>query len=74
MPPDCRQWLFFTTCNANHEFFATADEDNVDRASITGNDTETCLKIENNAEEHESHSVDTPEGISLPYVGDLFSD
>ena len=48
--------------------FGTADEDDVYRASITGNDTETCLSIDTDDEAQETHSVDTPEGISLSSV------
>ena len=52
----------FTAEQRLHE---TADEDDVDRASIPGNDTDTCLSIDTDDEAHERHSVDTPDGIGL---------
>ena len=49
--------------------FGTADEDDVYRASITGNDTEMCLSIDTDDEAQDIHIVDTSEGISLSSVG-----
>ena len=46
------------------EGFGTADDDDMYRASITGNDTETCLSIDTDNEAPETRRVDTPEGIS----------